>query len=311
MRTRTVGLVVFGVCVLVTLAAVGLARVRDPESDGAVGWLGASGRPMVALVKLDGGITDAMVEPRRRGRENVLAQLRRIERDDDTKAVVLRVNSPGGSAGASQTIYEQIRRMRERGKTVVVYFADIAASGGYYVGAAGDRIVSQPSAITGSIGVIMTSLDVRGLYDKIGIQSRVIKTGTYKDILSATRDITPEERAILEKLLGDMLDQFVAVVAQGRNLPEEDVRAIADGRIISGREALRLRLVDELGDERRAVRLAAELSGQQGEPRVVYYEQPQPGGWLRLLSSALSLGEWPEALLPAPGVSIRYEWRAS
>ena len=318
-RRRAIGLGVLGLCALVTLAAAVVALVRGGDgtaADGSAGFrVGPWGGDAVALVKLDGAITDAMVEPRREraGRENVYGQLRRAQRDAAVKAVVLRINSPGGSAAASKALYDQVRRIRADGKPVVVHFADVAASGGYYVGAAGDRIVSQPAAITGSIGVILVAPDLRGLYDKIGYRERVFKTGPYKDLLSASRDVTPEERAILEKLLGDTLDQFVRVVAEGRNLPEADVRRVADGRVFSGTEALNLRLVDEVGDQHRAIRLAGELAGLRGEPRVVLYEAPRQGGLLGLLVAALLGGdrlEHLDRLLPAHGsASVRYEWR--
>lgn len=294
MRTRRIGLLVISLCVIVTLIATAIGLSRGATAGGFTGF--GRGGGSVAIVKLDGVITDDMVEPQRGGRENVLAQLRRAERDRNVKGVVLRVNSPGGSAAASQALYDQIRRLRAGGKPVVVYFTDVAASGGYYVGAAGDRIVSQPATITGSIGVIITTYDLRGLYEKVGVQERVIKSGPYKDILSTSRDITPEERQILEKLIGDSLDQFVKVVAEGRQLPEAEVRRIADGRVISGTEAQRLRLVDEVGDEQRAIRLAAELAGLRGEPRVILYEQPLGGEAL-------------DRVLPEAGVSVRYEWR--
>lgn len=313
-RTRRIGLIILSLCVIVTLAAAGLALALGQGSRSIRRGGGA-----VAVIKLDGTISDATVTPRKGGRENVYAQLRRAERDRQVKAVVLRVNSPGGSATASQALYDQIRRVRASGKPVVVHFTDIAASGGYYVGAAGDRIVAQPATITGSIGVILTSLDTRGLEEKVGVRQRVIKSGPYKDILSASRDITPEERAILEDLINDTLDQFVKAVAEGRRLPEAEVRRIADGRIISGADALNLRLVDELGDQERAVRLAGELAGIGGEPRVVLYEQPQQGGLLGLLGLDLgedlgfdkgaSPGELLDRLVPEAGISVRYEWR--
>ena len=306
-RGAVVGLVVLLLCVVVTLAALAVG-LRRGDADGAFGFA-AGGRDAVALVKLDGAITDAMVTPRRGGRDNVYAQLRRAESDPNVRAVVLRINSPGGSASASQALYDQIRRLRDGGKKVVVHFADTAASGGYYVGAAGDRIVAQPTTITGSIGVIIVALDLRGLYEKIGIRERVIKSGPYKDILSTSRDLTREEEAILQKLVSDTLDQFVKVVVEGRNLPEAEVRRIADGRIFSGSEARTLKLVDELGDTRRAVQLAAELAGLPDEPRVVLYEPERGLGLLDLLGEALWSGNPVEGLLPAPGISIRYEWR--
>lgn len=315
MQSRVVGLGIFGFCVLVTLVAAAIALGRGTSSEGRA-ERGAAGllltRPAVALIKLDGAITDAMVEPQREGRDNVYAQLRRAEQDRHIKAVVLRINSPGGSAAASQALYDQIRRMRTAGKKVVVHFTDVAASGGYYVGAAADRIVSQPATITGSIGVIIVSADLRGLYEKIGYRERIIKSGPYKDILSASRDPSPEEQAILEKLVQDTLDQFVKVVAEGRNLPEAAVWRIADGRIFSGTEALNQRLVDEVGDQYRAIRLAAELAGLQGEPQLVIYRSPRSAGLLDLLgfsSGVRAANERLDSLLPRTGTSVRYEWR--
>jgi len=305
MRGRMIGLAVLGLCVLVTLAAVAVALGRAPAAERE---MTSGGGDAVALIRLDGAITDIMVEPRRAGRENVASLLRRAERDRTVKAVVLRVNSPGGSAAASQALYDQIKRVRAAGKKVVVHFTDVAASGGYYVGAAGDRIVSQPATITGSIGVIISTVDLSGLYEKIGVRERVIKSGPYKDILSPGREVTPEERAILEKLVQDTLDQFVRVVVEGRGLPEAEVRRVADGRIISGTEALRLRLVDELGDQHRAVRLAAELAGLSGEPRLLLWEVSQPGGLLSMFG-VRGPAESLERLVPEPGISVRYEWR--
>ena len=222
---------------------------------------------------------------------------------------MLRVNSPGGSATASQALYEQIGRLRESGKPVVVYFADVAASGGYYVGAAADRIVSQPATITGSIGVIIVALDIQGLQEKLGIEQRVIKSGPYKDILSGSRDMTPEEQAILENLIQDTLDQFVMAVATGRDLPEAEVRRIADVRVFSGTDALALKLVDEVGDEQRVLDLAAELAGIPGDYQVILYEQPQPVGLPALLGGELPGNAVLERLAPEPGISVRYEWR--
>ena len=310
MRARRIALVVVSLCVLVTLVAAGvsLSRGRQEQSAAGFAW-GSWNRNGVAVIRLDGAITDAMVAPRRGGRETVYAQLRRAERDRNVKAVVLRVNSPGGSAAASQALYEQVRRLRQAGKPVVVHFTDVAASGGYYVGAAGDRIVSQPATVTGSIGVLIVWFDLRGLQDKVGVQEQVLKSGPYKDILSASRDLTPEERAILEQLLQDSLDQFVAAVAEGRRLPEAEVRRIADGRILSGVEALRLRLVDEVGDQHRAIQLAAELAGLSGDVRVIVYEQPRSGGLLGLLDGRLPGSEALDALAPERGISVRYEWR--
>jgi protease-4 len=305
-RARRIALAVVSLCAVVTLVGAAIGLSRGGTEEGSSGF--ARGKAGVAVIKLDGAITDAMVAPKRGGRETVYAQLRRAERDRSVKAVVLRVNSPGGSAAASNALYEEVRRLRQAGKPVVAYFTDVAASGGYYVGAAGDRIVAQPASVTGSIGVLLTWYDLRGLQDKVGVQERVIKSGPYKDILSASRDLAPEERAILEKLIQDSLDQFVKAVAEGRKLPEAEVRRIADGRIFSGSEALRLRLVDEVGDEYRAIQLAAELAGLEGEIRIILYEQPR-SAWSALLEGSLPGGEALETLVPEGGISVRYEWR--
>ncbi len=305
MTKRRWGLLVIGLAAIITVVAVGYGLYAGvAKRDGLLTRGNA-----VALIKFDGAITDESVAPTRGRKENLMALLKKAERDSGVKAVVLRINSPGGSAAASQELYDEIGRLRKSGKPVVAYLTDVAASGGYYVAVGADRIVSQPATITGSIGVIITSMDTQGLEDKLGVRQRVIKSGPYKDILSSSRDLTPEEQDILNTVVQQTLDQFVAVVATGRNLPEDQVRQIADGRIVTGTEALRLKLVDEVGSQKRAVDLAAELAKLPPEPRVVVYEPSKPGGLIGLLGS-LS-GELPgNAMLDRLGSSgVRYEWR--
>lgn len=305
MTTQRWGLLVVGLAAIITVVAVGIGLYTGVANrDGLLSRGNA-----VALIKFDGTITDETVAPTRGRQENLAALLKRAERDQGIKAVVLRINSPGGSATASQELYDQIGRLRESGKPVVAYLTDIAASGGYYVAAAADRIVSQPATITGSIGVIITSVDTQGLEDKLGIHQRVIKSGPYKDILSSSRDLTPEEQDILNTVVQQTLNQFVTAVARGRNLPEEQVRQIADGRIVTGTEAQRLHLVDEVGGQKRAVELAAQLAKLPPDPRVVVLEPSGPGGLLGLLGS-LS-GELPgSVMLDRLGSGgVRYEWR--
>ncbi len=307
MTRRRWGLLVVGLAAIITVLAVGYGLYTGVAKRDGLLTRGNS----VAIIKFDGNITDATVAPTRGRQENLLALLKRAGRDSSVKAIVLRVNSPGGSAAAAQELYDEVGRLRQRGKPVVAYLTDMAASGGYYVASAADRIVSQPATITGSIGVIITSTDIQGLEDKIGIRQRVIKSGPYKDILSSRNDLTPEEQEILNTIVQQTLNQFVTAVAKGRNLPEEQVRQIADGRIITGTEAQRLHLVDETGGQERAVELAAQLAKLPPEPHVVVFEPSGPSGLFGLLGSLT--GELPgNAMLDRlDSGGVRYEWRGS
>lgn len=178
---------------------------------------------------------------------NVLKQLRKAIKNDHVKGILLRINSPGGTVSASQEITGAVKAFRKTDRPVVVSMGDMTASGGYYVASASDRILAEPGSLTGSIGVIMHLMNFKGLTDKIGVQEEVIKTGQFKDIGSNYRPITPEERKILQTLCMDSYDQFVSAVAEGRKMSPADVRRIGDGRVYSGRQALKLHLVDELG----------------------------------------------------------------
>ncbi|HEY9731438.1 MAG TPA: signal peptide peptidase SppA [Drouetiella sp.] len=179
--------------------------------------------------------------------DNVLKQFRKAIKNDHVKGILLRINSPGGTVSASQEITGVLKSFRKTGRPVVVSMGDLTASGGYYVASASDRILAEPGTLTGSIGVIMHLMNLKGLGDKLGVQSEVIKTGLYKDIASSYRPITPEERSILQTLCNDSYDQFVNAVAEGRKMNVAEVRQIGDGRVYSGRQALKLHLVDQLG----------------------------------------------------------------
>lgn len=181
------------------------------------------------------------------GASSVIKSLRKAVADKHVKAVLFRVNSPGGTVPTSQEIADQILALKAKNKPVVVSMSDVAASGGYYVAAAADKIVAEPGTITGSIGVIFNSMNLTGLADKFGVKPEVIKSGQFKDIGSPFRAFTPQDRAILQALIADAYDQFVQAVASGRKMPLEAVKKIADGRIYTGRQALKLGLVDQLG----------------------------------------------------------------
>jgi protease-4 len=212
------------------------------------------------------------------------------------KAVVVRVNSPGGVVAPTQEIVGAIERVRKAGKPVVASFGAVAASGGYYVGIAADRIFANPGTLTGSIGVIMQMANVEGLLKKVGVEYVVIKSGAYKDVGNFSRAMTPEERRILQALLDDVYGQFVAAVAKGRGLDEGTVRSFADGRIYSGKQAHALKMVDELGGFEEAVEAAAKLAGIPGKPKLIF---PRRRFSISdLLRGQLGLGG-PAALLPS------------
>ncbi len=212
-------------------------------------------------------ITGVIADPK-----PVILQLKKFRKNEDVKAIVLRINSPGGGVGPSQEIYAEVKKTT-RLKKVVASMGAIAASGGYYVGAAADHIMANPGTITGSIGVVMEFADAQELFKKIGVSAVVIKSGDYKDTGSPLRKMTPEERRLLEGFVGNVHQQFVTAVAEGRKMSEETVRTIADGRIFSGQEAQKLGLLDSLGNMEDAIALAAELGGIKGEPSVVYAEK--------------------------------------
>ena len=225
--------------------------------------------------------------------KQVIEQLHDFRDNAGIKALVLRVDSPGGGVGPSQEIFDEVKAV-DAVKPVVVSMGSVAASGGYYIAAAAREIVANPGTITGSIGVIMEFANFQELLDKIGLGSVVVKSGEYKDIGSPTREMTAAEREILQNLIDDVHSQFVASVAEGRHLEVAAVAAIADGRIFTGRRAMEMGLVDKLGNLEVAIKRAAELAGIQGEPHVVYPPGKKPKfidlfieGTLNRLQSAL------------------------
>jgi len=212
--------------------------------------------------------------------KEILANLKRYVDDRNVKGILLRIDSPGGAVAPSQEIYSEIRKIHEAGKKkVVASFGNVAASGAYYVASAADRIISNPGSLTGSIGVIMELTNIRGLLDKIGVDSYVIKSGEFKDVGSITRPMSERERQLIQGVIDDVYMQFVEDVAKGRKMDVEKVKQIANGSIFSGRQALGLGLVDQLGTFRDAVKLLAELSDIEGEPRLIYEKKEGPS-WL-------------------------------
>lgn len=245
------------------------------------------GGPRVAVVEIDGIILDG---------DQVVRELRDHAENPAVKAVVVRVNSPGGVVAPTQEIFSSIQRLRKAGKPVVASFGAVAASGGYYVGTAADRIYASPGTLTGSIGVVMQMANIEGLLKKVGVEYVVVKAGAYKDVGNFARTMTPEERRILQALLDDVYAQFVAAVAKGRGLDESTVRGFADGRIYSGQQAHALKMVDELGGLEEAIETAGKLGGVPGKPKVIFPRKRF--SFSDLLRNQLGLGG-PASLLPA------------
>jgi protease-4 len=243
--------------------------------------------------------------------ERIVEQLERARQNPNARVVLLRVDSPGGGVNAAREIWAAVRRVQESGKPVVAFFEDTAASGGYYISAPADRIVAMPDTITGSIGVILIIPDLSGLYEKLGIRMQVVKSGTFKDMGSSDRPLTPEERALLEQLVREAYDEFVRVVAEGRAMPPERVRELADGRIYTGRQAKELGLVDELGGYRDALAVAGQLAGLGAEPAIRVY-RPQPTFWESLSTTTARFffgrdDAGPVGVLPTGPIELRYE----
>jgi len=201
-----------------------------------------------------------------------IEELAKFRRDGSVKAVVVRIESPGGGVSPSQELYQEIRRT-VREKPVVVSMGSVAASGGYYIACAAQKIYANPGTITGSIGVILQFTNFEELLRKIGFRMEVVKSGPYKDVGNPGREMTAEEKAYLQEMVDNVHQQFVRDVARGRGMKVEKVREVADGRIFTGEQAMELGLVDELGNLKDAINAAAKMAAIEGEPKIVYPEK--------------------------------------
>ncbi|MFZ1976558.1 MAG: signal peptide peptidase SppA [Bacteroidota bacterium] len=226
------------------------------EEDTSVSTSGSK----IAVIELKEKIT---------GSEDIVRQFKKYRENNSVKAIVFRVESPGGGVVASQEIYEEAKKTRDGGKPVIVSMGSEAASGGYYVSCGASKIVANPGTLTGSIGVIMEFLHYHDLMAKIGLDETTIKTGKLKDAGSPFRKTTVEEKAYFKMLVADVYDQFVDVVAKERKLDRKYVEKYADGRVFTGRQAVELGFVDTLGTMEDAVNIAALLGGIKGRPTVV------------------------------------------
>ncbi len=238
----------------VTLLAV---LVTFGGDDGAE--FGFSDR--IQIVDIEGELLDS---------RPILEQLKRYEDSSSVKAILLNVDSPGGGVAVSQELYTEIKRLREqKEKTIVAYLSSTGASGAYYAACAANRIIANPGAIVGSIGVIAQWVNYASLYEWAKLKDIVLKTGEFKDTGSPTRDLTESERKYFQGLIDDMYVQFVEAVASGRKLDLREVRTLADGRVFTGRDAKERKLIDDIGNFQDAVDLTAKLAGISGKPRLL------------------------------------------
>jgi len=267
------------VAIVLVVAASVVAAGYVPQSGGL---RGAAAK--IGVIRIEGpieggsgavGLTGSTV-----GADEVLAYLHRAQQDPAIRAVVIRMNSPGGSAAASQEIGAEIQRLSRLGKPVVTSISDVGASGGYWIAATTDRIIANPAAITGSIGVILQLTRYEELYEKLGIEVETIKSGPHKDMGSSARDITPGERELLQAMVDDIYHQFVSVVAEGRNMERDEVLEIADGRILTASQAYDLGLVDAFGTFYDAVTEAAVMADLE---RYQLYEFSRLSPFARLV----------------------------
>lgn len=251
------GIMVFGVLLSLFVISIWVLSYFSSREESL--W----GNEKIAIIEIKGVILDP---------QPIVEKLIKFRKNEKVKAIVLRIDSPGGGVGPAQEIHAEVKKVQLE-KKVLVSMGSVAASGGYYIACAADKIIANPGSITGSIGVIVESLNVEGLFRKLGLRSTVIKSGRHKDIGSPLRKMTPEEKKLLQGVLDSVHDQFIRAVAEGRKLPLEKVRSLADGRIFSGDQAKTLGLVDDLGNLQDTIAMAAKMAGIKGEPEVIYPEK--------------------------------------
>ena len=295
-KSTRIFLVILGSLAVIAVGFTVLLYAVLRPAGGAETITSGSGEK-IAVVELRGDIVSS---------DEVVRQLKQYRESRSIKSILLRIDSPGGGVVASQEIYEEVKRTRDSGKPVVVSMGSLAASGGYYVACGASRIMANRGTLTGSIGVISEFLQLQDALQKLGIEVKTVKSGSLKDAGSSTRKMTEADRQYFQHLMDDVHGQFIGVVANERHLDVDSVRGLADGRVFTGEQAVRLGLVDTLGTFEDAIRLAADIAGISGEPAIV--KERKRRGFLESM-----LGDVTDAasavkqeLLNRPVLSYRY-----
>ena len=272
---------------LILLALVGISSITSE-------WVQQGTKNRIGIVDITGLITDS---------QYITNQVKKFRQDKRIRGIILRIDSPGGAVGPSQEIYDEVLKTRESGKTIYASMGALAASGGYYIASAAEKIFANPGTLTGSIGVIMAFSNAKGLMEKIGLQPEIIKAGEYKDIGSPARAMTQKERNLLQSVVTDVHQQFIEAVASGRDISVAEVTKIADGRILTGRQAYSLNLVDQIGGLQVSIDQLAHKVGIIGSPKIIR-ETPRVGFLDWILKSAVNQSLINQSSIP----SLQYSW---
>jgi protease-4 len=268
--------VISGICLLTLIVMVFFAAIYGLDLSRVENSLNLGAK--VGVIPIEGVIGDS---------GEIIDQINEFADNNGIRAVVLRIDTPGGSVAPSQEIYQAVRELRKK-KKVVVSMGSVAASGGYLIAVAADRIVANPGTITGSISAVMHYANVEELLKKVGVRSSVIKSGKFKDIGSPVREMTAEERSLIQGIVDDIYDQFVRTVSENRKIPLSKIVQLADGRVFTGRQAKELGLIDDLGGLQDAVLLAGKLSGMKEKPEIVRGMMKKTTLWSYLMENMTS-----------------------
>ena len=272
---------------LILLALVGISSITSE-------WVQQGTKNRIGIIDITGLISDS---------QYIVNQVKKFRQDKRIRGIILRINSPGGAVGPSQEIYDEVLKTRESGKTIYASMGALAASGGYYIASAAERIFANPGTLTGSIGVIMVFSNAKGLMEKIGLQPEIVKAGEYKDIGSPARAMTQKERNLLQSVVTDVHQQFIEAVASGRDISVAEVTKIADGRILTGRQAYSLNLVDQMGGLQVSIDQLAHKVGTIGSPKIIK-ETPRVGFLDWVLKSTVN-----QSIINRPSIpSLQYTW---
>ncbi|MCK5654675.1 MAG: signal peptide peptidase SppA [Candidatus Aureabacteria bacterium] len=262
-----------GLVFLIREAQTSFTESIEGEQEYLEAYVSGSGSKKIVLIPLRGIIMDSAKTPWKRVNiiKDVSEKLEKARADESVAAVILQVDSPGGGVTASDILADKVREFRDSGKIIVVSMEDIAASGAYYISAPSNYIMAHPTTITGSIGVLMQGFNVQGLLEKVGVEDVTFKSGSMKDILSPAREMTEEEKEVIQRVVDYMYRRFISVVAEGRNLSLEQVEAIADARIFTSDEAVLLGLVDSIGFIDDTIKVTKKLAELE-EARIIRYK---------------------------------------